>query len=77
LKLFYNGTRSTGGSVPTDANSYASNSSATVLANPASGGLTLNGYNFAGWSLNSDESGTVYQSGSTLALGLVNVTLYA
>jgi hypothetical protein len=44
LKVFYNGTRSTGGAAPTDANSYASNASAVVLANPASGGLTLNGY---------------------------------
>jgi uncharacterized repeat protein (TIGR02543 family) len=77
LKVIYNGTSSTGGAVPTDANSYASNSSATVLANPASGGLTLSGYDFAGWSLNSDESGQIYQSGATVALGLVDVTLYA
>ena len=77
LKVFYNGTRSTGGAAPSDANSYASNASATVLANPASGGLTLNGYYLAGWSLNSDETGQIYQPGASLALGLVNVTLYA
>jgi uncharacterized repeat protein (TIGR02543 family) len=77
LKVFYNGTRSTGGAVPTDANSYASNASAIVLANPASGGLTLNGYDFSGWSLNADESGQTYQPNATLQLGLVNVTLYA
>ena len=77
LRVFYDGTRSTGGAVPTDANTYASNSSAIVLANPASGGLTFNGYDFAGWSLNSNETGQIYQSGSSLALGLVNVTLYA
>jgi len=77
LKVFYEGTRSTGGAVPTDANSYASNSSAVVLANPASGGLTFSGYDFAGWSLNSNETGQIYQPGSSLALGLVNVTLYA
>ena len=77
LKVFYNGTRSTGGAAPTDANSYASNASAVVLANPASGGLTLNGYYLAGWSLNSDETGQIYQPGASLALGLVNVTLYA
>jgi uncharacterized repeat protein (TIGR02543 family) len=77
LKVFYNGTRSTGGAAPTDANSYASNASAVVLANPASGGLTLNGYYLAGWSLNSDETGQVYQPGASLALGLVDVTLYA
>jgi uncharacterized repeat protein (TIGR02543 family) len=77
LKVFYNGTRSTGGAAPSDANSYASNASAIVLANPASGGLTLNGYYLAGWSLNSDETGQIYQPGASLALGLVNVTLYA
>jgi hypothetical protein len=77
LRVVYNGTRSTGGAVPTDANSYASNSSAIVLANPVSGGLTFSGYDFAGWSLNSDETGQIYQSGSSLALGLVNITLYA
>jgi uncharacterized repeat protein (TIGR02543 family) len=77
LKVFYNGTRSTGGAAPTDANSYASNASAVVLANPTSGGLTLNGYYLAGWSLNSDETGQVYQPGASLALGLVDVTLYA
>jgi hypothetical protein len=77
LKVFYNGTRSTGGAAPTDANSYASNASAVVLANPASGGLTLNGYDFSGWSLNSDESGQLLQPSASLQLGLVNVTLYA
>jgi uncharacterized repeat protein (TIGR02543 family) len=77
LRVFYNGTRSTGGAVPTDAISYASNGSATVLANPASGGLTLNGYDFSGWSLNADESGQTYQPNATLQLGLTNVTLYA
>jgi uncharacterized repeat protein (TIGR02543 family) len=77
LRVFYNGTRSTGGTVPTDAISYASNGSATVLANPASGGLTLNGYDFSGWSLNADESGQTYQPNATLQLGLTNVTLYA
>ena len=77
LRVVYNGTRSTGGAVPTDANSYASNGSATVLANPASGGLTLNGYDFSGWSLNADESGQTYQPNATLQLGLTNITLYA
>jgi uncharacterized repeat protein (TIGR02543 family) len=77
LRVFYNGTRSTGGAAPTDANSYASNASAVVLANPATGGLTLNGYDFSGWSLNSDESGQLLQPSASLQLGLVNVTLYA
>jgi uncharacterized repeat protein (TIGR02543 family) len=77
LRVIYNGTRATGGAVPTDATTYASNASATLLANPASGGLTLDGYYFSGWSLNSNESGQIYQPNSTLQLGLVNVTLYA
>jgi uncharacterized repeat protein (TIGR02543 family) len=77
LRVIYNGTRATGGSIPTDATTYASNASATLLANPASGGLTLDGYYFSGWSLNADESGQIYQPNSTLQLGLVNVTLYA
>jgi uncharacterized repeat protein (TIGR02543 family) len=77
LQVIYNGTRATGGAVPTDSNSYASNSSATVLANPASGGLTLNGYYLSGWSLNADESGQSYQPNASIQLGLVNITLYA
>jgi hypothetical protein len=77
LRVIYNGTRATGGAVPTDSISYASNASATVLANPASGGLTLSGYDFSGWSLNADESGQIYQPNSTLQLGLTNITLYA
>jgi uncharacterized repeat protein (TIGR02543 family) len=77
LKVFYSGTRSTGGAAPTDANSYASNASAVVLANPATGGLTLNGYDFSGWSLNSDESGQLLQPSASLQLGLVDITLYA
>ena len=77
LRVTYSGTRATGGSVPSDSNSYASNASATVLANPASGGLTLNGYNLSGWSLNADESGQSYQPNASIQLGLVNVTLFA
>ena len=77
LHIVYNGTRATGGSVPTDSNSYVSNASAVVLPNQAQGGLTLSGYEFAGWSLNQDESGQPLLAGSSLQLGFVDVTLYA
>ena len=74
-RVIYNGNGSTGGTVPTDSKSYKENDTATVLGN--TNGLTKAGYSFAGWTKNSDGSGTVYSQGSTLTVGTVDVMLYA
>ena len=47
------------GTAPTDSNEYdAENNTVTVLGN--TGGLTKDGYNWAGWALNEAGTGTVY-----------------
>jgi uncharacterized repeat protein (TIGR02543 family) len=65
---------STAGTAPADTSFYNIGQSATIKAN--SGSLVKTGYSFAGWTVNSDGSGTVYQSGSTYVFGAQNVTLY-
>jgi uncharacterized repeat protein (TIGR02543 family) len=71
----YSGNGSTGGSVPTDGNSYAPSATVTVL--PNSGSLVKTGLTFAGWNTASDGSGTTYLHGQTFTIGSSNVTLYA
>ncbi len=71
----YNGNGNTGGSVPTDSNTYLQSASVTVAGN--TGNLTKSGYTFAGWNTAADGSGTTYAVGSALAMGTANVTLYA
>ena len=68
------------GSVPTDANSYLGNASATIVGN--TGTLARPGYAFAGWcdavvTLGSACSGHTYQDGDNLNLADANVTLRA
>ena len=41
------------------------------------GNLVETGYNFTGWNLASDGSGTTYAPAQTFAMGSANVTLYA
>jgi len=71
----YKGNGNSGGTVPTDSNTYTSDSSATVLDN--TGNLTQTGYTFAGWNTKADGSGTSYAAGSTLTMPASDVTLYA
>ena len=54
----YNGNTNTGGSVPTDGNSYINGDTVTVLGN--TGSLTRVGYTFAGWNTAADGSGASY-----------------
>ncbi len=71
----YSGNGSTGGSVPTDSNSYLSGATVTVLGN--TGSLVKTGYTFAGWNTAADGTGTTYTVGNTFPMGAANVTLYA
>lgn len=79
-KVTYNGNGGTGGSVPTDSNNYAQDSTVTVLGNTGSLiKINVSGAScrFNGWNTLADGSGTDYNAGSTFAIGLENVTLYA
>jgi uncharacterized repeat protein (TIGR02543 family) len=71
----YDGNGNTGGTVPTDNQSYQQNATVTVTDN--TGGLTKTGYSFAGWNTAADGSGTDYNPSSTFSMGTANVTLYA
>jgi uncharacterized repeat protein (TIGR02543 family) len=71
----YNGNTSTGGSVPTDGNTYANGASVSVLGN--SGTLVKTGYTFNGWNTAADGSGTAQSAASTFTMGGAAVTLYA
>ncbi|MBU7005971.1 InlB B-repeat-containing protein [Phosphitispora fastidiosa] len=71
----YNGNTNTGGSVPTDGNTYNITDTVTVLGN--TGSLVKAGYTFAGWNTAANGSGTSYTGGDTFAMGSSNVTLYA
>ena len=71
----YNGNGSTGGTVPTDANSYQQGATVTVLGN--TGSLAKTGYTFAGWNTAANGTGTSYAAAATFTMGTVNVTLYA
>ena len=70
----YNGNGNDGGAVPTDANSYLYNATATVLGN--TGSLTKSLYRFNGWNTSADGSGTSYAAGATFNIQ-ANTTLYA
>ncbi len=70
----YTVTGSDTGTAPTDSSNYNISQSATVKAN--SGNLVKAGYTFAGWTINSDGSGTVYQPGNSYVFGAGNVTFY-
>lgn len=74
-KVTYNGNGHTSGSVPVDNGSYTENETVTVLGNV--NGLAKAGYEFTGWTINPDGTGTVYRSGEILAMGAADITLYA
>ncbi|QJD85665.1 S-layer homology domain-containing protein [Cohnella herbarum] len=71
----YNGNGSTGGSVPTDSNSYDQGDTVPVYGN--NGNLVKTGYTFAGWNTAADGSGMSYGNGIDFPIGTQNVTLYA
>ena len=69
----YYGNGSDGGVVPTDSNNYEEGAEVTTAA----GTMTLTGYAFTGWNTAADGSGTARTAGSTFAMEIVNVLLYA
>ncbi len=70
----YNGNLSTGGTVPTDSNSYLSGATVTVKL---PGTMVRAGFTFNGWNTAADGTGTPRAAGSTMTMGSANVTLYA
>ncbi len=73
--LTYNANGATGGSVPTDSNNYIIGNNASVAANSL--GLVRTGYTWAGWTLASNGTGTVYNSGDALPFSAASQVLYA
>ncbi len=74
-QVTYNANSATGGTVPTDANSYVANASVTVLNN--TGNLAKTGWTFARWNTKADGSGTSQATSSVFLMSSGNVTLYA
>jgi uncharacterized repeat protein (TIGR02543 family) len=74
-KVYYNGNWASTGNTPSDNNNYRQGDTVTILGNI--GGLARNGYTFAGWATNSSGTGTLYTSGSKLAMGTDVINLYA
>lgn len=70
----YDGNGSTGGTVPTDSQSYEQYHYADVLDN--TGNLVNDGYIFAGWSTSPDGIGWYFPDGGSFQIE-GNVTLYA
>jgi len=62
FSVTYDGNTATSGSVPTDANTYYSGDSATILDN--TGALNKDGYTFAGWNTRENGSGSSFSAGS-------------
>ncbi len=74
-KVSYDGNGNSGGTVPVDAGSYTTGTSATVLGN--SGSLVKTGYVFVGWNTQANGAGTAYAASASIIIGTTNVTLYA
>jgi uncharacterized repeat protein (TIGR02543 family) len=62
-----------GSGAPTDGTGYLANSNAIILATVPTKADNF----FLGWTIASDNSGTVLKSGDSIAIGSSNVTLYA
>jgi uncharacterized repeat protein (TIGR02543 family)/LPXTG-motif cell wall-anchored protein len=73
--VIYNGNSNTGGSAPTDSDSYNIADTVTVKGN--TGSLVKTGYTFAGWNTAANGSGIAFSGSDTFAMGNSNVTLYA
>lgn len=74
LLVVYDGNGNTSGSVPSEAQLYAMDSTVTVLGN--TGNFAKSGFSFAGWNTQADGKGTNYKAGESLKL-TEHVTLYA
>jgi len=72
--ITYDKNGATGGTVPTDGNTYEAGATVTVSDK---GTLVKTGCKFAGWDTSSAAATAVYSAGATFAMGSANVTLYA
>ena len=63
----YNGNGATSGSPPVDTTNYKQGQTVTVLGN--TGSLVKSGYDFAGWNMQPDGSGTTYTVSQTFIMG--------
>ena len=70
----YSTQNASSGSAPTDTTVFNIGNTVNVKANI--GNLTRPGYTFAGWTITSDNTGTVYNSGDTYQVGSTNITFY-
>jgi len=72
----YNGSGSTGGTVPIDSGSYTNGQEVTVLGNSGNLVKTENGlsFSFICWT---NSSGVTYTNNATFTMGSASVTLYA
>jgi uncharacterized repeat protein (TIGR02543 family) len=75
LTATYYGNGNTGGIAPSDTATYSTNGTLAVLGN--SGTLAKPGYTFAGWNLNSGNTGNTYQVGNSYTFANANVSFYA
>ncbi|MFJ7370110.1 S-layer homology domain-containing protein, partial [Lysinibacillus sp. NPDC098008] len=75
ITITYNGNANTGGTAPTDSETYEQGEAVTVLGN--TGNLIKAGYTFAGWNTQADGNGIDYASGSTFLMGNGSIILYA
>jgi uncharacterized protein (TIGR02145 family)/uncharacterized repeat protein (TIGR02543 family) len=73
--ITYNGNGNTGGTVPTDLNTYLTGNKAGIK--PNTGNLVKAGYTFSGWNTSSDGSGTLFTSTDSIPVATANVILYA
>lgn len=71
----YDSNAITQGAVPSDFNTYLNSEMITVMDN--AGGLSREGYTFAGWNTAQDGSGTNFLPGSSFVMEAENVILYA
>ena len=74
VQVTYNGNDNTGGTAPTDSNSYTSGAQVTVLGN--TGSLVKTGYTFDGWNTKADGTGTAYATGAQFTI-TADTNLYA
>ncbi|MFK5710219.1 InlB B-repeat-containing protein [Lysinibacillus boronitolerans] len=73
--ITYNGNTNTGGTVPTDSETYEQGETVTVLGN--TGNLVKVGYIFEGWNTQADGRGIDYAPASTFLMGSGSIILYA
>ena len=71
----YSGNSPTGGTAPSDPNSYTNGQSVTVSGN--TGNLVKTGFSFAGWNTAAGGTGTSYAAGQQFTMGGAAVTLFA